>query len=210
MTSVRELYAGVAPQYDEVAAASRYLGPAWLADQLASVRHVVRAVDFGCATGALGRIIRERFPASYLIGIDLAEPMIDRARQLAVYDEVLVHDLNRPTPWIASASLDLVAALGFSEFLDDPAPLVGEAARILVPGGVFFMSFQHHRPDAPDLAPRTTSGGGVIHRAYTFDEIREMVRAADLELLELEAVTGYVSRSGFAHPYVMLRATRRA
>jgi predicted TPR repeat methyltransferase len=209
-TEVAELYERVAPQFDEIAAASGYAGPAWLAEQLPRLPDMARAADFGCATGALGKILRERYPAAHLTGVDFAQQMLERARDLGVYDAIVRHDLNGPLPWIGPRSLDLVVALGFSEFLDHPADLVAEAARILVPGGVLLISFQQHRPDAPERAPRVTSGGGIRHHAYTLGEVRTMLEEAGLTVDLIEAMTGYVSRSGFVHPYLMVVASRLA
>jgi predicted TPR repeat methyltransferase len=208
--TVAELYERVAPQFDEIAAASGYAGPAWLAAQLPRLPGLTRAVDFGCATGALGKILRARYPAAHLTGVDFAQQMVERARDLGVYDAIVRHDLNRPVEWMRARSLDLVVALGFSEFLDRPADLVAEAARILVPGGVLFMSFQQHLPDSPECAPRVTSGGGIRHHAYTIDEVRAMLSGVGFSVDLIEAITGYVSRSGFAHPYLMVAASRPA
>jgi predicted TPR repeat methyltransferase len=207
-TPVAELYERLAADFDDVAAASGYAGPDWLAARLPALPAIKRAVDFGCATGALGKLLRDRFPMAHLTGVDFAQQMVDRARGLNVYDDVVRHDLNGPVSWIPSASLDLVVALGFSEFLDRPLDLLDESARILAPGGVLFISFQDHQLDSPERAPRATSGGGVLHRAYTIDEVRAMVADAGLALVDIEAITGYISRSGFVHPYLMVSATR--
>jgi predicted TPR repeat methyltransferase len=206
--SVRDLYNTVAPHYDDVAATSQYLGPAWLEGRLGSIAEPVRAMDLGCATGAIGKILRRRWPDVHLTGIDVAEGMIDMAQQSGAYDELRIHDLNLPLPDTASASANLVVALGFSEFLENPRVMVADVARILSPEGTLFISFQQFVPGSPERAPRTTFGGGLPHNAYSIDEIEALISGAGLQLEEVDAVTGYVSRSGFDHAYVMVRARR--
>jgi predicted TPR repeat methyltransferase len=208
--TVRALYDAVAPTYDAVVAATRYVGPAWLDRVLTSIPAPARAVDFGCANGALGRHMRSCFPSVQLTGFDISERMVTEARRSNMYDELFVHDLNLPVPQIDDASVQLVVALGFAEFLTDPASFLAEAARVLAPAGTLVMSFQEHWPEREGLAPRTTRSGVVTHHAYTAAEVAALVRSQRLCLQSIESVTGYVSGSGFACPYLMVRATREA
>ncbi len=102
-------------------------------------RHVAgtRALDFGCGTGRSTRFLRQHgFDA---IGVDVAEPMIARARALdphGVYRRIEEHGLDR----LNAGAFDLVAAL----FTFDNIP-TGESKaramrgirRLLSPNGRF-------------------------------------------------------------------------
>jgi len=208
--TVRALYDEVAPRYDSVVAAGKYVGPAWLERVLPSVPAPSRAVDFGCANGVLGRILRGQFPGLHLSGLDISERMVNEARASGAYDELFVHDLNSPISQIRDTSVQLAVALGFSEFLAEPAAFLAEAARVLVPGGTLVISFQEFRPERAALAPRSTRNGVVMHRAYSVSEVEALLLSQPFTLHSIESTTGYVSASGFACPYVMVRAVREA
>jgi len=206
--TVSALYDAVAPKYDSVVRATKYIGPSWLYQVLPSLPAPSRAVDFGCANGMLGRILRRHFSVVTLIGIDISEQMIKYAQAANVYDELLVRDLNSPFPEVATASIQLAVALGFSEFLDEPSLFLAETSRVLEPGGTLLISFQEHWPDKAALAPRSTRSGVVAHHAYSILEVEAFIRSHSLELESIESITGYVSGSGFACPYVVARAKK--
>jgi predicted TPR repeat methyltransferase len=136
--------------------------------------------------------------------------MIEEARDREVYDRLIVHDLNVPMLQIEDSSADLVVALGFCEFLAEPELLLGEISRILAVGGELFLSFQEHWPDRPAEAPRTSRSGSVVHKAYTMQEVSEMLEVQPFSVEKLVSETGYVSRSGFACPYVFVHAVRES
>lgn len=208
--TVSSLYDAVASRYDAVVAASRYVGPTWLERALDTVSTPVRAVEFGCANGVLGRVMRSRYPNSHLIGLDISELMVEQARRSGQYDELFVHDLNLPFPQMHDASVQLVVALGFAEFLTEPAAFLSETARVLAPGGTLLISFQEYWPEREALAPRSTRSGVVTHHAQTQAEVAALIRSQPFALEFTESIVGYVSGSGFACPYVMARARRQA
>jgi len=208
--TVRALYDAVSSEYDSLVAVSKYVGPAWLEQALLRLPAPTRAVDFGCANGVLGRILRTHYPSVHLTGLDISELMIIEARGSGAYDELFVHDLNLPVPQVEDASVQLGVALGFVEFLSEPSAFLAEASRVLAPGGTLVMSFQEFWPERADLAPRSTRSGAVQHHAYSATEITAMVQSQPFSLRSVESTTGYVSGAGFACPYVMVCATREA
>jgi predicted TPR repeat methyltransferase len=206
--SVRDLYDSMAHRYDSVVEATGYIGPNWLERNLSQVGSPSRVIDMGCANGALGAVLRGRFPEACITGLDISERMIEEARIREVYDRLIVHDLNVPLVQIEDSSADLVVALGFCEFLAEPELLLGEISRVLSVGGELFLSFQEFWPDRPTAAPRTTRSGSVLHKAYTVLEVSEMLEVQPLSTKKLVSETGYVSGSGFACPYVFVHAVR--
>jgi predicted TPR repeat methyltransferase len=208
--TVRELYDAVASKYDTVVATSKYVGPAWLERTLPELLEPARAIDFACANGVLGRVLRTNYPRAHLTGLDISELMVAEARGSGAYDDLFVHDLNLPVPQIRDASVQLAVALGFAEFLNDPALFIAEAARVLAPGGTLLISFQEFWPEREVLAPRYTRSGVVPHNAYSAPEVAAMLKLQPFSLESLESTTGYVSGTGFACPYLMARATRQA
>jgi len=90
-----------------------------------------RALDLGTGTGAAALWLARRFPDARVAGVDISEPMIERARaklpdELAARVEFQVADAER-LPF-AEDSFELVAQISVPVFFD-------EVTRVLAPGG---------------------------------------------------------------------------
>ncbi len=117
-----------------------YRGPELLAQVVASVRPREPApwivIDLGCGTGLVGAAVRSQ--ARELIGVDLAPMMVERARALGIYDQLLVGDAIATLAMLAQSgrTVDLVLAGDMLPYLGDCAPLFAAVRSILRPGGV--------------------------------------------------------------------------
>jgi ubiquinone/menaquinone biosynthesis C-methylase UbiE len=87
---------------------------------------VARALDVGTGTGDGALKIAARFPDAEIVGVDLAEQMLERARAKAPQLRFEQADASR-LPF-ADASFELVAHANMIPFFD-------EVARITAPGG---------------------------------------------------------------------------
>lgn len=203
--SVQDLYDQASQRYDEVVETTNYFGPEWLSGQLETSLQPRKVLDLGCATGTLGSILRTVYPDSEIIGVDISPQMIELADERDCYDVTLVHDLNTELK-LEENDADLVVALGFMEFVRDPVQTLREIRRLLTPGGPAYISFQEYRPETPELAPRTTRSGDVIHHAYTLGETHQMITDASMLVVNSSCEIGYTSGSGFSCPYVFCTA----
>ncbi len=93
-------------------------------------------VDLGCGAGFLANALAEH--GHTVTGIDASEPSLRVAER---------HDRTRTVRYVAAdarqlprddASVEVVAAMDFLEHVDDPAAVLREVARVLVPGGRFY------------------------------------------------------------------------
>lgn len=91
------------------------------------------AFDLGCGAGAVGPALRARLGARRLVGVDGSPAMLDRARQVGAYDDLVGADLSGWTPPGPAALLYSNAAL---HWLADHPALFARLAGALVPGGV--------------------------------------------------------------------------
>ncbi|MEV0844724.1 class I SAM-dependent methyltransferase [Streptomyces sp. NPDC049954] len=93
--------------------------------------HHTTVLDLACGTGIVGGCLRER--GRTVLGVDLSAGMLARAG--GRLDAVVRADA-RALPF-ADASVPAVTAVWLLNLLDDAAPVIAEAARVLRPGGVF-------------------------------------------------------------------------
>ena len=111
-------------------------------DRIAPVWDSMRmedTLDVGTGTGAGARAIRERFPTSDVIGVDVSPAMIAEARKLfpeATFVEGDASDLP-----FDDESFDLAAH-------SNMIPFLGETARVLRPGGWTLFAFSSG-PETP-------------------------------------------------------------
>jgi SAM-dependent methyltransferase len=107
------------------------------------------AVDVGCGAGASTAALHGW--AEVPFGLDPFAPMI-RAARIAVADTPFAVAAAEALP-CAGASVDLLAAAGSLNYADLDA-FVGEADRVLAPGGAIAVSnFSFGRPADPSVAP---------------------------------------------------------
>jgi len=92
-------------------------------------------LDIGCATGALLEKLKERLWQT--CGVEISAPQAEYARRERALDvRTLPLEENR----FPGNSFTAVLASHLIEHLNDPASLVREAYRVLVPGGSFFVT----------------------------------------------------------------------
>ncbi len=100
-----------------------------------------RVLDVGCGSGRIGEFVLEAGATRY-VGIDFSEPMIDLARQrLARWDdriELIADDF-------LNASVDerfsVILAVGFFDYIPEPARFVARMAELSEPGAAVVASF---------------------------------------------------------------------
>jgi ubiquinone/menaquinone biosynthesis C-methylase UbiE len=138
---VETAYEGWAPFYDEVENPTRDLDAAVVRRMLADAPGDA-ALELGCGTGKNTGFLAERFGA--VVAVDVSAAMLERAgaklRRANV--QLVRHDIRKPWP-CADGRFDLVACNLVLEHIDDLRPVYREAARVLRPGGRFFLCEIH-------------------------------------------------------------------
>ncbi len=116
-------------------------------------------VEFGCGTGRNLAALR-RAGAGRLIGLDLSDGMLAKARDRG-FDELLRHDMQAPVPLPAASADGVLFSLAL-EHVGDLAPPLGEAARLLRPGGSVWIV---------EIHPFLSQGGAQAHFRDGEDEV---------------------------------------
>jgi ubiquinone/menaquinone biosynthesis C-methylase UbiE len=96
-----------------------------------------RVLDVGTGTGAGALLLARRFPDAQVVGVDLAEGMIEEARRNTpadVRDRVTFQQADASALPFGDGSFDLAAHANMIPFFD-------EVARVLVPGGFALFAF---------------------------------------------------------------------
>ena len=132
-----------APTFDEVLAGLGYRGAELvvealrLADPTPSARLAV--ADLGCGTGACGPLVRPW--ARRLVGVDLSQKMLDRARGREVYDALVQAEVAAFCER-DRALYDVIVAADTLIYIGDLGPLFAAVARALRPGGLFIATVE--------------------------------------------------------------------
>jgi predicted TPR repeat methyltransferase len=152
---VRTLFDEYAPRFDaHLIEQLQYRSPRdLLEDVLKAVPDRRFAIlDLGCGTGLCGLQFKPH--ARSMTGVDLSPRMIEVARQRAIYDRLIVGELNealRERP----RSYDLVLAGDVFVYIGDLAETFALVREALVPGGLFAFTVEAAEQGSYVLNPST-------------------------------------------------------
>jgi SAM-dependent methyltransferase len=101
-----------------------------------------QVLDVGCAAGHLSSNLADA--GARVIGLDLSQGMIDRARRM-FGDRIRFEcaDLREPLAFLESESVDVITASLVLHYLLDWGATLGEFRRVLRSGGLLVMSVHH-------------------------------------------------------------------
>jgi predicted TPR repeat methyltransferase len=150
---VEALFDGYAADFDRHLDELEYSAPELLLGGLVGRRYA-RALDLGCGTGLVGRVVRPL--VDRLEGLDVSAAMLERARATGAYDglhqaELLAHLQQR-----AAGSVDLVLAADVFIYVGALDAVFAAVRRVLAPGGVFAFSIEE-APSGIDFELRATA-----------------------------------------------------
>ena len=109
------------------------------------------ALEIGCGRGAGIQLILDRFGADRVIGIDLDDAMVTRARhRLADRPEVDLRVGDAAAIDLPDASVDAVFDFAIVHHVPDWRAAIGEVRRVLRPGGrLYYSEVTKHALDRP-------------------------------------------------------------
>lgn len=182
---VQALFDQYAPRFEHVLVNDLgYRAPALIFKAVLAARvaakkpaYFKRTIDLGCGTGLAAAAFAKQ--VDHFIGIDLSPGMIKEARATNLYAELEVADMIDGLRAKADASANLVVAADAFVYLSDLAPVLNEARRVLVPGGVIAFTLETHDGSGIVL-------GAGLRYAHSTEYVRDAIARADLKLLTLE------------------------
>lgn len=181
---LRAAFARAATTYDTAAVLQREIADRLIARLDLIKQPPTRILDAGCGTGYCARALSQRYRRAAVAGVDIAAPMVQRARAHAGWfgtKRFFCGDIEALA--VANASFDLVVSNLTLQWCD-PERALAEFARVLTPGGLLmFTSF------GPD----------------TLKELRQAWRAVDdaphvHTFIDMHDLGDALVRAGFADP----------
>ena len=141
-----------------------------------------RLVDIGCGEGDLLLDLHRHFPNVELLGVDISQEGIERAKALVPDARFLRADLLSPSPefleYARFASFGVCSEV--LEHLDDPASFLRRARTLLVPGSPIVITVP--------AGPRSTFDRYIGHRRhFTKARLGNIVEGAGLEVVKISS-----------------------
>ncbi len=135
---VRRRFDRAAPAFDDADFVHRVTRDGLLARLAPIVLEAHTVVDLGAATGAAARPLGKRFPGARIVGLDFSRPMLERVRSRRRFftRPAVVQADARALP-LADAAVDLVFSNLLLPWVEDPAVVFSEVARVLRKDGLF-------------------------------------------------------------------------
>ncbi|QXH51963.1 malonyl-ACP O-methyltransferase BioC [Pseudomonas fakonensis] len=177
-------FSRAAASYDSVAALQRAVGLALLG-QLPDALAPARWLDMGSGTGHFSRVLAERFAASEGVAVDIAEGMLRHAREQGGAQHHVVGDAERLP--LREASIDLLFSSLAVQWCGQFASVLGEARRVLRPGGVMaFSSLCVGTLDELRASWQVVDGLVHVNRFRRFEDYQRLCAESGLELIGLQ------------------------
>ena len=142
-------------------------------------------LELGCGTGKNTRWLSQI--ADRVQALDFSPAMIERARQKAEFENVTftVTDITGEWP-IADRSISLISGNLVLEHISDLRPVFAEAARVLSPGGEFFVSELHPFRQYQGVQAHFARDGGTIAIPAFVHHVSDFLNAARDQALSLQ------------------------
>jgi ubiquinone/menaquinone biosynthesis C-methylase UbiE len=123
-----------------------------------------RVLDLGTGTGAVARLVADRFPEAEIVGVDIAARMIEEARRLTDSSRITYQVADAQTLPFAEGSFDLIT-------LGNMIPFFDELARLLASGGYVIVAYSAG-PETPIYVPAERLRSELGRRGFA--EIAEL------------------------------------
>ncbi len=200
---VRSLFDSFAATFDRKLATLQYNGPDLLEHEVHAANpagKLLTIIDAGCGTGLCGHFLRRH--ASTLIGVDLSPLMVEKAKERAVYDELITGELTAFFETYPQKADMIMLGDTLCYFGDLVAVMAGAAQRLNM-GGHLIFTVECNAADDRDYAlfPHGRYGHGETYVRSVLGRQHFAISNFQKVVLRTEAllpVEGYLVRAVIA------------
>jgi ubiquinone/menaquinone biosynthesis C-methylase UbiE len=161
-------------------------------------------VDLGTGPGTVPIMVAKSRPGWHITAIDAAKAMTRIAqisvKMAGVAGRVQIHTLNAKATGLPDRAFDIVFCASLVHHMPDPVPLWREIRRLAAPGALIYVR-DLKRPESEDVARELVNKHASeqsellreefyrsLLSAFTVEEVRQQLDAADLSFLTVEPV----------------------
>lgn len=176
-------FSRAAASYDAVAGLQRSVGEQLLG-RLPQTLQPGRWLDLGCGTGHFSRALAARYGQAEGLAVDIAEGMLRHARPLGGAVHFLAGDAEALP--LGEGCVDLLFSSLALQWCGNFPQVLGEAARVLRPGGVLaFSSLCVGTLQELRDSWQTVDGHVHVNRFRRFEDYQQLCATGPLQLVEL-------------------------
>ncbi len=156
-----------------------------------------RVIDLGCGPGNSTALLRARWPAAHLEGLDSSPQMLEQARAAGIDAQWIEADV---AAWRADAPYDVIFSNATFQWLGDHATLLPKLMRFAKPGGTFAFQVPHNM-DAPShvLMRQTAASGPWSAKLRNVREVSVLAPAGYYAILEGHAASLDIWETEYLH-----------
>ena len=166
-----------------------------------------RMLDIGTGPGHVPLLVVERLRGARVVGVDLARRMLARAERhragSAHGERVEFRPGDAKRLDFDDASFDAVFSNTILHHIPDPRPFLGEAARVLRPGGALLIR-DLYRPESPERALELVAEHAAAESAAN----RELFRASLHAALTPEELRAVADEAGLGEARLVIDSDR--
>lgn len=157
-----------------------------------------RILEIGCGTGDFSAVLASRFPESKIVGIDFSATAVSVARERCgtTHPNLTFYVGDAASLPLRSTSFDVVISCECIEHVIEPHRMAEEVARLLSPGGRFYITTENYFNGmilmwAKSLVtgvPIATGTGTQPHENFfLYWRVKRMLEAAGLVVQHMES-----------------------
>lgn len=147
-----------------------------------------RILDVACGTGELERRVMATYPAQAIVGVDLTEAMLARARtKLAAFPHVVFYQADSAALPFPETSFDAVITCSALHYMRNPERVFSEFSRVLSPNGRLILldwTRDAWQGRVYDWFRKKTIA--AHYKVYTSETIRDLCAQAGLQVTQVQ------------------------
>lgn len=179
---IRETFDAFAPDFDATLESLEYQAPSLIEKELEkyislSLFKKYKILDLGCGTGLCGLKLKKYAKFKGMIGVDLSEKMLAKAKERGIYSELICEDI---CTYLESSSnfYDIITASDVWTYFGDLTRAFVRVSKSLISGGLFVFTISENTENNKDFY--MVPSGRFVHN---INYIEKLLKSSGLKTL---------------------------